>query len=388
MYPDLSYVFHDILGTAPDNWLSIFKMFGMMLIVSFLSAAYFFRLELIRKEKEGLLKPSIEEIREGFPASGMDLFLNGLFGFFFGFKIPHIYQNFANFKLDPAAVLLSGDGNWGLGLILGIAFAGFKWWDSKRKQLDKPVIHKVKVAPFERVVDITVIGAVSGVIGAKLFTVIESADNWRAFVRDPLGMLLSGSGLAVWGGIILGVVISAWYVRRKGLPILPMLDAAAPAIIVGYGVGRIGCQLSGDGDWGVVNTAPVPSWWFLPDSWWAWDYPRNVLEQGDKITDCVGRYCYQLSEPVFPTPIYETFMCAVILAIMWALRKKLKPVGAMFALYLILNGIERFYIEKIRVNPDISIFGIEATQAEYVAVVMILLGIIGMIWSFRRHSSS
>lgn len=362
-------------------------MFGMMLIISFLASAYFFRKEIIRKEKEGLLKPNVEIIRQGFPATPMDLLMNGLFGFFIGFKGPYVYQHFADFKIDPAAILLSGKGNFLVGILLAVVFAAYKYWDSNRKKLAKPLEHKVKVFPHERVIDITVIAAVSGVVGAKLFTVIESTENWRAFLRDPLEMLLSGSGLAVWGGIILGVIVTGWYVKNKGMAILPMLDAAAPAIIVGYGVGRIGCQLSGDGDWGIVNTAPSPSWWFLPESWWAWDYPRNVLAEGEKIADCAYRYCYHLSEPVFPTPIYETFMTAIILGIMWMLRKKIAAPGAMFSLYLIFNGIERFFIEKIRVNPDINIFGIEATQAEYIAVLIVLLGVIGMGLSYRHHSA-
>lgn len=390
MYPDLSYIIHDIFGTAPDNWLSIFKTFGMLLILSFIASAYFLRKELIRKEKEGLLKSSMEQIRLGFGASPMDLILNGLFGLVLGMKVPYIYQNFSSFKEDPAAILLSGKGNLLLGLVLAAVFAGLKYWEMHRKKLAKPIIKKIQVSPHERIVDITVIAAVSGVIGAKLFAVIESVENFESFAKDPLGQLLSGSGLAIYGGLIVAFIVVFMYVKKKGLTPIHVMDAVAPALIMGYAVGRVGCQLSGDGDWGIVNNNPQPSWWFLPDSWWAWDYPRNVLEQsfGNQIPDCAFRYCNALSEPVYPTPIYEIIMALIIFAILWAVRKKLKPAGALFFLYMILNGIERYFIEKIRVNPDIEILGIKATQAEYISVLLMIGGIIGMIWSFRKKTKT
>jgi prolipoprotein diacylglyceryl transferase len=390
MYPDLSYIIHDIFGTAPDNWLSIFKTFGMLLILTFIVSAYFLRKELIRKEKEGLFKPSMEQIKLGFGAAPMDLVLNGLFGLVLGMKVPYIYQNFAAFKEDPAAILLSGKGNLLLGLVLAAVFAGLKYWEMHRKKLAKPIIKNIQVSPHERIVDITVIAAVSGVIGAKLFAVIESVENFESFLKDPLGQLLSGSGLAIYGGLIVAFIVVYMYVKKKGMKPIHVMDAIAPSLIMGYAVGRIGCQLSGDGDWGIVNNNPQPSWWFLPDNWWAWDYPRNVLEQsfGNKIPDCAFRYCNALIEPVFPTPIYEVIMALIIFAILWALRKKLKPAGALFFLYMIFNGIERFFIEKIRVNPDIEILGIKATQAEYIAVLLVIGGIIGMIWSYRKKTKT
>ena len=385
MYPDLSYLFSDIFGTQPDNFLSIFKMFGLMLIVAFLASGLVLRSELKRKEKEGLLKPSPETFREGHPATIGEILMNALFGFIIGFKVPYISQNFADFKIDPADVLLSMNGNFLIGIILAAIFGGFRYWEANRKKLAKPIIKTIMVQPHERVIDITIWAAVSGIIGAKLFAVIESTDNIKAFMADPLGQLLSGSGLAVWGGIILGTIVVSWYVKRKGMSVIHIMDAAAPAIITGYGVGRLGCQFSGDGDWGIVNNAPTPNWWFLPDSFWAWDYPRNVLQEGRRMADCAYRYCFELSEPVWPTPIYEIFMCAIILAILWALRKRIKPAGSMFFIFLILNGIERFFIEKIRVNPDIEILGMQATQAEYIAILVVLIGVAGLIWAFTRH---
>ena len=117
MYPDLSYFFHDLLGTSPDNWLSVIKTFGFFLILSFLASAYILYLELRRKEKAGLLQGSKEKERVGFPATWQELALNGLFGFILGFKLPYIAQHFDAFKPDPAKMIFSGNGNLMYGII-------------------------------------------------------------------------------------------------------------------------------------------------------------------------------------------------------------------------------------------------------------------------------
>ncbi|MBK8832882.1 MAG: prolipoprotein diacylglyceryl transferase [Saprospiraceae bacterium] len=118
--------------------------------------------------------------------------------------------------------------------------------------------------PHHRIGDITILAAISGIIGARLFSIIESEENIKAFIKDPLDQLLSGSGLAIYGGLILAFITVYWYIYRKGMKPIHVMDAVAPALIMGYGVGRLGCQFSGDGDWGIVNTAPAPGWWFLP----------------------------------------------------------------------------------------------------------------------------
>ena len=117
------------------------------------------------------------------------------------------------------------------------------------------------------------------------------------------------------------------------MPGLVVMDAVAPALMVGYGVGRIGCQLSGDGDWGIANTAAQPDWWFLPDWMWAYTYPHNVLNEGVRIAGCEWQYCYELSPAVYPTPFYETIMAFIIVGILWILRKRIKPAGTLFFVY-------------------------------------------------------
>jgi prolipoprotein diacylglyceryltransferase len=382
MYPDLSYIFHDLIGTPADNWLSIFKTFGLFLVLAILSAAYILFHELKRKAKEGLFKPEKVKLTVGEPPKPAEIAMSGVWGFLLGYKGLYAYQNFAALKADAADVLLSTSGSWLGGLVLAVLFAGYRYWDGNRKALPKPKVVVKKVYPHDRIGDITMIAAISGVVGAKVFAVIEDIP---ALIEDPLGTLLSGGGLAIYGGLIFGFLFVALYLRRKNIPIVHVLDAVAPALIVAYGVGRLGCHFSGDGDWGIVNAAAQPGWWFLPDWLWAYDYPHNVLREGIPIEGCDMKYCRRLAEGVYPTAVYESLMAFSIGGILWALRHKLSPYpGMLFFLYLVFNGIERFFIEKVRVNQPYDILGTELTQAQLIAIALSLIGAVGMFIIWKR----
>ena len=169
------------------------------------------------------------------------------------------------------------------------------------------------------------------------------------------------------------------------------MDAAAPGLMLAYGIGRLGCQVSGDGDWGIANIAPKPGW--IPQWLWSYDYPNNVNAVlgphrggyvGQPITDgtCFEGYCTHLVPGVFPTPLYETIMCLLLFAALWWLRKRISLPGVLFSVYLIMNGVERFLIEKIRVNEP---FLGSWTQAEVISTSLIILGTAGILWSRNRH---
>ena len=384
MYPDLSYLLHALIGTSPDNALSIVKTFGLFLILAFLGSAATLRTEFRRKEKAGLLKPVRSTVIVGREATPYEIGSNAVLGFLLGFKLPYIMMHFGDFQKDAAEVLLSVKGTLVWGIVGAAALGYLKYRDGQKQKLPKPEQKSVDVWPSQRVGDITVVAAVSGIIGAKLAAPLESAESFRAFLENPLGQLLSGSGLAIYGGLILAAAVVLWYTTRRGIPAVQMMDATAPALMVGYGVGRLGCQLSGDGHWGIVNTLDQPSWWFLPDWLWAFDYPHNVLNEGIPIDGCVWHYCHVLPQAVFPTPIYESIMALSIAALLLFLGRRIRIPALVFFIYVILTGVERFFIEKIRVNPDIEFLGIHATQAEYISVVLILLGIGGVIWSLTR----
>ena len=385
MYPDLSYLLHDLFGTKPDNAFSLIKTFGFVLALAFLASRYVFGLELVRKEKEGLLKPIKEKVRLGFPATPTEIIINALVGFFLGFKVVHLINHHQEIGADVLPFIASTDGNM-LGGILGAALFGFlQWYGKHREKLDKPVVKDIDVYPHQRKTDITIRAAISGILGAKLFAIFESGENVRAFFENPIGQFFTGSGLAIYGGLIVAFLYIFWYVNKKGMKPIHVMDAAAPAMIMGYAVGRIGCQLSGDGDWGIVNDSPLPSWWFLPDWMWAYDFPHNVLDQGVPIEGCDFNYCRRLANPVYPTPFYEVVASLLIFAFLWMIRKRVKIAGMLFFIYVILNGFERFWIEKIRVNDKIPFLGMQPSQAEIISFLLFFVGIAGCVILYNRR---
>lgn len=370
MYPDLSYVFHDLFGTDADNWTSIFKVYGIFLVLAVLGAARIFYVELRRKSREGIFEPLREQIKEGGPATRNDYISSALWGFLLGFKIPYIAMYFDEFQADAAAILFSFKGVWWIGIACAIISVASKYWSTRRSVA---VVKTADLYPHDRIGEITVIAALAGVIGAKVFSILEDP---KPFFADPAGTLFSGAGLTIYGGLIFGFVAVWLYLRSKKIPVLPAMDAVAPALIISYGIGRLGCHFSGDGDWGIA-AGPQPAWWFLPDWLWSMDYPRNIINSGVLMDDCVGHYCRRLAEPVFPTSIYEALMAAAIGGILWALRKRLRVPATLFFVYLIFNGLERFWIEKIRINEQYEAVGL--TQAELIATALFFIGVAGVI---------
>jgi prolipoprotein diacylglyceryltransferase len=221
---------------------------------------------------------------------------------------------------------------------------------------------------------------VFGLAGAKLFDIFE---NWSSFLQNPAAYIFSPAGLTMYGGLICAAIAIGVYARKHKIGFFALADAVAPALMLAYGIGRIGCHVAGDGDWGIMSDlASKPS--FLPDWAWSYQYPHNVLEEGVPIAGCVGPFCNQLPAGAFPTPLYEAVACIVLFGVLWGVRKRIKITGQMFSLYLILNGLERFAIEKIRVNIKMDLLGFHPTQAELIATSLMVLGLVLFIWKGRR----
>jgi len=251
MYPNLSYLLHDLFGTARDNGFSIVQMFGLFLGGVFLTAAILLYKEFKRKEAQGLIKGEEVTVTVGGGAPIGEVLSNGLFGLVFGLKLPGIVTDFATFKEDAAGYIFSTQGNWILAIVGLAAFGGYTYWQGEKSRLDKPKKVTKKIMPHNRIGDITIIAAVFGLLGARLFSILENLDS---FWQDPIGQLTSGSGLTIYGGLILAFIAVYIYVQRHGIRPIHVMDAIAPALILGYAVGRLGCQLSGDGDWGITST--------------------------------------------------------------------------------------------------------------------------------------
>jgi phosphatidylglycerol---prolipoprotein diacylglyceryl transferase len=232
------------------------------------------------------------------------------------------------------------------GLMFALAFLAAGALIAKRlKEIGEPV---------DWAYEIGFAALIGGVVGSRLYFVVE---NWDSVKDDLLGNLLSGSGLVWYGGAIggaLAVLLWAWY---RGFLRLALLDLTAPALALGYAVGRIGCQLSGDGDYGEHWDGP-----------WAMAYPDGTVPT---------------TEEVHPTPIYETLAMGLGAWILWRLRDRFRP-GALFALYLVYAGAERFLVEFIRRNEAV-VFGLTSAQLESAAMMLA-----GAVWIYavrQRHGT-
>ncbi len=380
MYPTISFFLNDLFGI---NIPLPIQTFGFFVALAFIISSWTVSLELKRKEKEGILKAFDVDVIIGKPASNLQLLIALIIGFIFGSKFLEAFLFYSEFTNDPQTFILSTRGNLFGGILGGALNTFLKYKEHRKNVLEKPKKIKVKKHPYELVGNIVMIAAISGIIGAKVFHNLENLDE---FIADPINQLLSFSGLTFYGGLILGAFSVIWYVQKFGINYKVISDAAAPGLMLAYGIGRMGCHFSGDGDWGINNLNPKPEWLnFLPDWCWAYTYPNNVLNAGIPIKDCVGKYCHELAIPVYPTAVYEIVASLLLFGLLWSIRKKITVPGMLFGIYLVLNGIERFFIEKIRVNTNYQIFGYEITQAEIISLALIIAGSI-IVWRLSKKT--
>lgn len=381
MYPTISHLLFDLFGI---NIPLPIQTFGFWVAIAFIFASWIISNELKRKEKEGFLSSTKVNEIIGESLTTSEIISSLLTGFFIGFKFIEALFHYTDLVNNPQDFILSTRGNLLGGILIAAISFYLKWTENNKTKLATPKTTEKIVHPFELVGNMTMIAAVSGIIGAKIFHNLENMD---AFLADPIGQLISFSGLTFYGGLIAGAVSVIWYANKYKINTKHLIDSAAPGLMLAYGVGRIGCQMSGDGDWGIDNLAPKPEWMsFLPDWMWSYTFPHNVINAGVPIEGCTGNFCMELANPVWPTAFYEVIMSLAIFGILWAMRKHIKVPGALFFIYLAFNGVERFFIEKIRINSEYNILG-GITQAEIISFSLILTAIIGVTYLYKSKKA-
>ena len=196
--------------------------------------------------------------------------------------------------------------------------------------------------------------AVGGIAGSRVLAIVA---DWQTFTANPIGSIFSGSGFVWYGGLIGGfVAVSVWIVRR-GLPWFAVVDAVAPGLAMGQAIGRIGCQISGDGDWGKTTSLP-----------WGMAYPQAIVGWAAWLRE----NGLAADTRVHPAPVYETLAYSAIFCLLWSLRDKKLKDGSLLWVYLMTSSVARFAIESIRVEPIVAA---GLTQAQWIAIPLFLIGL-------------
>jgi len=200
-----------------------------------------------------------------------------------------------------------------------------------------------KREPRELAWEIVGFGLVGGLVGARLH---EALYHWSVFAADPFGFVTGRSGLVWYGGVLGGILATAWPIRRASVAYESAADTAALGLTLGLAIGRVGCHLSGDGDWGTPTSLP----WGLayPNGTAAWPHPPGVY--------------------VHPAALYEMAALLAVLAVLWRLRSRVAPPGSLFAIYLALTGTVRLLVEFVRTNPPV-LLGL--TEAQWTSLALV-----------------
>jgi phosphatidylglycerol---prolipoprotein diacylglyceryl transferase len=209
--------------------------------------------------------------------------------------------------------------------------------------------------------------AIGGLVGARLLFIVE---EWSNFLIAPMNYIFTGSGFTWYGGFIGGTLAVSWVATKNKIPWLIAADIAAPALAIAYGVGRLGCHVAGDGDWGAVTDVP-----------WGVQYTNAIIGWVDPNTGIP----YPAGTRVHPTPIYEFIEAVIVFAGLWALRNKHYAPGTLAWLYLILSGFARFVVEFWRINPPLAL---GLSEAQWFSLALMALGLILLMMCPPTRASS
>ena len=275
------------------------------------------------------------------------MFYNNFMLSFLGFQYDY---GFIRFLFLPDSLSWVKISSYGIFLALSFLIANY---------ILQKEFHRLNLD--EKIADnIIIISIIGGVVGAKIFFIIETYADWSGF-SDFFDRLFSGAGLTWYGGLLLVLLSLYVYSKFIKMPILKIFDIATPSLALGYGVGRLGCFASGDGCYGVK----CPYNWPAP---FAMSFPHGASPWKD-IIDTYG----DVNVIVYNTPFFDFLFAIVVFTFLWNIRKKQLPIGVMFSIYIFFHSIFRFFIEFIRLNPR-NVFGI--SQAQFISLILFSFSII------------
>lgn len=258
----------------------------------------------------------------------------------------------------PVLFTIGGIPIYSFGLMMGISFiigSTLLTGELRRKKMNPDMGSTI-----------TLLALVGGIAGSKILYLIE---NWGDFIDNPVSMAFSPGGLTFYGGLILATIFIGLYLRREHVSFLRVADAVAPPLLLAYGIARIGCHLSGDGDYGFPTTLP-----------WGTDYSKGIVPPSVAFKDfpeITSKYPHGIvpnNVLCHPTPVYEFLICSVLFYFLWKSRKRLGPDGTVFMAYLVLAGAERFMVEFLRLNER---FILGLSEAQIISIFLIIIGAAG-----------
>ena len=252
--------------------------------------------------------------------------------------------------------------SYGMMMALGFIAANFVVMEEcKRKNLS---------ADFAS--SLVIWAAIAGLVGGRIYDIL---DNLHAYSAQPTTMIFSGSGFIWYGDLIGGMLGGCLVAHRYKVPSLQMADMAAPAAAIGQALGRVGCFLSGDGDWGTPTKLPVGVAFRNAIVGWNAHTVLSLDRNGNLVSG------FYPGVTVHPAMLYETALYLIVFAVLWSLRRRVTTNGQVFYLYLLLAGASRFFVEVVRINPRV-LGGL--SEAQLIAIAMMVAGTAAWYWSCKE----